>query len=142
MCEGLGAGIKTRRGTHRVRPSAPQAGTSRARPPVARGRRSDAGRPGRTPAGPGRASPGRGVARRGGPGPRSLAEHQALPLLSCVQTKPGGDSPEALRPQGPGLRPPQLPAAGGWSPGPGEEAVSLSAGRSWGRWPEGCGPEA
>lgn len=73
-----------------------------------------AGRPGHTPAGA-REGPvlGRGVARRSGSGPRSLAKYQTLPLLSCVQTKPGGDSPAALHPQGPGLRLPQLLGAGG-----------------------------
>lgn len=64
-----------------------------------------AGRPGHTPAGA-REGPvlGRGVARRSGSGPRSLAKYEALPLLSCDQTKPRGDPPEALHPQGPGLQ--------------------------------------
>lgn len=41
---------------------------------------------------------GRGVARRCGSAPRSLAEYQALPLPGGVQTKPGGDLPEAFHP--------------------------------------------
>lgn len=57
--------------------------------------------------------PGRGVARRGGSAPRSLAEYQALPLPGGVQRKPGGDPPEALHPEEPVPRRPQLLGAGG-----------------------------
>lgn len=68
--------------------------------PRASTRRSDTGRPGCTPAGA-REGPvlGRGVARRGGPGPRSLAKYQALPLFGGFQRKPGGDPLRALHPE-------------------------------------------
>ncbi|KAM7247801.1 hypothetical protein CapIbe_001754 [Capra ibex] len=73
--------------------------------PRASTRRSDTGRSRCTPAGA-REGPvlGRGVARRGGSGPRSLAKYQALPLFGGFQRKPGGDSLRALRPDEPVLQ--------------------------------------
>lgn len=87
---------------------------SRARPPAVLTPRPDAGRPGRTPAGAREGpAPGRGAARRGRGGPSSLAKEQAHPLLSRVQTQPGGNAPAALHPRGPVRRLPQAPGAGG-----------------------------
>lgn len=104
---------------HPARTSGTWDGIPRAPAPAGRTPRSDSGRPGRTPAGA-REGPvlGRGVARRGGSGPRSLAKYQALPLPGYFQMNPGGDPAGALYPEEPVL---QLPD----SSGPATEAWGL-----------------
>lgn len=82
--------------------------------PRAYTRRSDTGRPGCTPAGAREGTVlGRGAARRGGSGPRSLAKYQALPFFGGFQRKPGGDPLGALHPEGPVLQLPRLLRVGG-----------------------------